>query len=88
MRVGSGFDDQTLHSIRSALDEMTTVESPFLHDVDMPVGSTWVQPQLVAMVRYKQWTAAGRVRAPSSKGFTGTSVDLVTWEDEGPTAPK
>lgn len=82
--VGSGFNDKSLLVIRTALNEMTVAESPFHPDPDMPAGSTWVQPQLVAMVRYKQWTAAGRVRAPSFKGFTGTAPELVTWESEGP----
>ncbi|MCP4306342.1 MAG: hypothetical protein GY926_01255 [bacterium] len=82
--VGSGFDDKSLRSIRSALDEMTVPDSPFQPDTDLPAGSTWVEPQLVAMVRYKQWTAAGRVRAPSFKGFTDTAPELATWEAEGP----
>lgn len=82
--VGSGFDDKSLRSIRTALDEMTISGSPFQPDADIPRGSTWVQPQLVAMVRYKQWTAAGRVRAPSFKGFTDTAPELVSWDAEGP----
>lgn len=85
--VGSGFDDKSLHAIRSALDQMAIDTSPFLTDGDIPAGSTWVQPQLVAMVRYKQWTAAGRLRAPSFTGFTESPVDAATWEQEGPALP-
>lgn len=84
--VGSGFDDRALAAIRSALDEMTIPECPFEPDPDMPRGSTWVQPHLVAMVRYKQWTAAGRVRGPSFRGFTDDPAEEVTWEAEGPGA--
>lgn len=82
--VGSGFDDASLNAIRAALGEMTVTESPFHTDPDIPQGSTWVRPQLVAMVRYKQWTAAGRVRAPSFQGFTDSPVEAVTLEAEGP----
>ena len=82
--VGSGFDAQSLRAIRKALDEMRVVESPFHPDPAIPAGSTWVEPRLVAMVRYKQWTAAGRVRAPSFKGFTDDQVESVTWSREGP----
>lgn len=84
--VGSGFSDGSLRAIRTALDEMAIDESPFRADAGMPSGCTWVEPQLVAMVRYKQWTAAGRVRAPSFKGFTDTPLDAVTWAVEGPGA--
>ena len=82
--VGSGFDDRSLTAIRGALDEMTIPESPFHIDPDLPAGCRWVQPQLVAMVRYKQWTTAARLRAPSFKGFTDDPLDDVTWSAEGP----
>jgi bifunctional non-homologous end joining protein LigD len=84
--VGSGFDDRALRAIRAALDEMTVSESPFEPDPELPRGARWVQPRLVAMVRYKQWTAAGRVRAPSFLGFTDDAVESVTWDSEGPAA--
>jgi bifunctional non-homologous end joining protein LigD len=84
--VGSGFGDKALHAIRGALDEMTVAECPFELDPELPKGSRWVQPRLVAMVRFKQWTAAGRVRAPSFLGFTDDPAELVTWDSEGPAA--
>ena len=82
--VGSGFDDRSLRMIRSALDQMTVTESPFRPDSELPVGSTWVEPRLVAMVRFKQWTLSGRLRAPSFKGFTSDPADTVTFGSEGP----
>jgi bifunctional non-homologous end joining protein LigD len=85
--VGSGFNDRSLVAIRTALDAMTIADSPFHPVAEIPRGSIWVQPQLVAMVRYKEWTAGGRVRAPSFLGFTDDPIDVVTWEVEGPAAP-
>jgi bifunctional non-homologous end joining protein LigD len=85
--VGSGFDDAALRAIRAALDEMVVERSPF---VDPPAGGTpvtWVAPRLVALVQFKEWTAAGRLRGPSFKGFTDDAVAAVTWEAEGPGAP-
>ena len=82
--VGSGFDDKSLGAIRSALDEMTTAHSPFHPVQELPATATWVDPQLVAVVRYKHWTAAGRVRAPSFRGFTDDPISTVTWAAEGP----
>lgn len=85
--VGSGFKDAELAAIRSALDEMRSDESPFAERIELLRPVTWVHPQLVAMVQYKEWTSAGRLRAPSFKGFTDDPPDTVTWRTEGPDAP-
>lgn len=84
--VGSGFSNKSLMAIRSALNEMTVAESPFLPDAELPRSATWVQPQLVAMVRFKHWTKGGKVRAPSFRGFTDDPLDTITWGTEGPVA--
>ena len=85
--VGSGFDDRSLQAIRRALDAMTRSESPFRDRTEMPPGTTWVTPNLVAMVRFKQWTEAGKLRAPSFRGFTDDPSEEITWEREGPSTP-
>lgn len=82
--VGTGFSNRSLDAIRSALGEMVAAERPFHPDRELPKGSTWVHPQLVAMVRFKEWTSAGRVRAPSFLGFTDDPAAAITWEEEGP----
>ena len=63
---------------------MTAMECPFNAPPELATDTTWVEPRLVAMIRYKHWTTAGRVRAPSFKGFTDTPAAAVTWEAEGP----
>lgn len=85
--VGTGFTQQQLAAIRAALDEMTIGEPPFLDTAAIPSGAVWVAPQLVAMVQYKEYTTAGRLRGPSFKGFTDDDVGSITWEREGPDAP-
>lgn len=85
--VGSGFNDAALAAIRGAFDEMVVDESPFAAEPDLPGDATWVHPHLVALVQYKEWTSAGRLRAPSFKGFTDDLVSEVTWEREGPGSP-
>ncbi len=82
--VGSGFSDSALRAIRAALDEMVLEDSPFRPTEGMPREATWVQPVLVALVQYKEWTSVGRLRAPSFKGFTEDPISDVTWEREGP----
>jgi len=80
--VGSGFDDASLAAIRDALDELADDETEIVGD--LPKGTRRVRPALVAMVQYREWTAAGRLRAPSFKGFTDDPVPAITWEAEGP----
>jgi len=82
--VGTGFDDTALLAIRAALNEMTIGESPFRPDPDLPAATIWVAPHLVARVEFKEWTIAGRLRAPSFKGFVPDPIEEITWEAEGP----
>jgi len=85
--VGSGFFEADVRNIRQALDEMTVGEPPFADSDQLPGGIVWVAPALVAVVQYKQWTAAGRLRGPSFKGFTDHPLAEVTWNSEGPGSP-
>ncbi|MET0831562.1 MAG: non-homologous end-joining DNA ligase, partial [Acidimicrobiia bacterium] len=59
--VGSGFSDASLAAIRAALDQMRVERSPFLPDPAMPRNAVWVEPALVAMVQYKDFTDVGRL---------------------------
>lgn len=81
--VGTGFDRTSAMAIRHALDEMTTSDSPFGDDPAIPPGR-FVNPHLVAEIAFKQWTAAGRLRAPSFKGFSDRPHAEVTWDSEHP----
>ncbi len=69
-RVGTGFRDRDLVSIRSRLDELGPAGNPFsdIPDVDA-TGAHWVQPRLVAEVEFAEWTASGRLRHPSWRGW-------------------
>jgi len=86
--VGSGFNAATLRAIRQALDEMTTDTSPFEPGTELDRKAVFVDPQLTALVEFKEWTRAGRLRAPSFKGFTDDDWKAATWEVEGPRAPR
>lgn len=79
--VGSGFSDEALSVIRTALDEMRSERSPFHPDPEIP-AATWVEPNLVAAVGYRNWTVAGRLRHPVFKGFTDDGPAAITGEGE------
>nr|WP_287380088.1 non-homologous end-joining DNA ligase [Candidatus Microthrix sp.] len=67
-RVGTGFDDATLHRLWSLLKARKRSSSPF---VDAPEGSdvTWTDPDLVCEVGFTEWTSAGRLRHPRFLGL-------------------
>ena len=76
--VGTGFDDRMLRRLREHLDTIRTEEQPFeapLTRGRMAFGRpregpiTWVRPDLVAQVRFAQWTDEGHLRAPSFLGM-------------------
>jgi bifunctional non-homologous end joining protein LigD len=62
--VGSGFDDRTLDALLPRLESIRTDECPFGERPDVLGEATWVRPELVAEVRFDQWTPDGRLRAP------------------------
>lgn len=80
--VGTGFTDSMLVAIRRALDEQTRGSSPFHPHPDLPRGTRWVEPQLVAMIGIKGWTGSDRMRAPRFIGFTDDDPADITWESE------
>jgi bifunctional non-homologous end joining protein LigD len=70
--VGTGFDQKALAFLRQKLDPLTTADSPFPHlPKDPKVGRdvTWVKPELVAEVKFANWTGEGRLRAPVYLGL-------------------
>ena len=69
-RVGSGFDNTTLKSLTLELRELHTAEGSFLPDPELTkTDAQWVTPKLVARVKFANWTAEGRLRAPVFVGL-------------------
>ncbi len=72
-QVGTGFTDRTLAQMQRRLTELTA-DQPAFASLD---GLTrreieqarWTRPELVAVVEFREWTADGRLRAPSFKGL-------------------
>lgn len=87
--VGTGFSDSDLRAIRATLGELERRDSPFHEDPQLPRGARWVEPALVAVVGFRNWTEAGRLRHPRFLGFADTPVEDVTVaaERSGPNGP-
>jgi bifunctional non-homologous end joining protein LigD len=80
--VGSGFDDAELTDIGATLRSLEIDACPF----QAPSGGldgaiegkvTWVEPRLIAEVKFLEWTKDGRLRAPV---FVGLRDDLAPAE--------
>jgi bifunctional non-homologous end joining protein LigD len=67
-KVGSGFDERTLDTLRGRLDGLEVDRSPFTGG-QPPRRAHWVRPELVGEVRFSQWTVAGRLRHPTFLGL-------------------
>src|SRR5438128_4190432 len=76
-RVGSGFTDAELKDVSAALERGIRPTPAFSGPVPTDAGHTWVEPALIAELRYKEWTDEGLLRQPvfvrvrHDKPFTG-----------------
>jgi len=68
-KVGTGFDDRALESISEELRPLVRATSPFARGTPAGRGHTWVEPRLVAEVRFGEWTRDGGIRHPSFVGL-------------------
>ena len=64
-KVGTGFDEKTLAEIAKQLAPLARPTSPFAVGKPAGRGHHWVEPRLVARVRYTDWTADGGIRHPA-----------------------
>ena len=67
-KVGTGFDDAALASIRAALQPLRRDASPFAGG-PTGAGHHWVAPRLVCDVRFTEWTDDGGLRHPIFMGL-------------------
>lgn len=71
--VGTGFDDAEIARLLERLEPLRREGSPFAETPKMPKvrkgDVVWVEPELVAEVRFAEWTHDGRLRAPVYQGL-------------------
>lgn len=68
-RVGSGFSSRQLETISKQLDQLATAEPPFAHLPEAVKDAHWVKPELVAEVKFLEWTREGQLRQPVFLGL-------------------
>ncbi|HEX4586138.1 MAG TPA: DNA ligase D [Burkholderiaceae bacterium] len=62
--VGSGFDEATLAQLKKRLEPLKRTTCPFDETPELPNPTTWVEPKLVAEVKFHSWTEDGHLRHP------------------------
>ena len=71
-KVGTGFDDATLHRLHQRLATIEQDTSAFSRDVVRQAGVHWVRPELVAQVAFTEWTRDGKLRTRVSPACAPT----------------
>jgi bifunctional non-homologous end joining protein LigD len=71
--VGTGFDEAEIDRLLALLKPLRRETPPFAEVPKMPKvrkgDVVWVEPKLVAEVRFAEWTHDGRLRAPVYQGL-------------------
>jgi bifunctional non-homologous end joining protein LigD len=68
-RVGTGFTEKTLDDLRARLEPLRRDASAFDKAPKLPRETVFVEPDLVAEIELREWTAERIMRAPSFKGL-------------------
>ena len=69
-RVGTGFGDTALRELSETVRAHEVKKCPF-EDVprDVSRDARWTEPNLVGEVEFAEWTASGKLRQPSWRGW-------------------
>jgi bifunctional non-homologous end joining protein LigD len=67
--TGTGFDQKALDRVSKLLKARETKTSPFSEKIKTNEPAHWVRPDLVAQVRFTEWTADNKLRHPVYLGL-------------------
>ncbi|HEY1441504.1 MAG TPA: non-homologous end-joining DNA ligase [Mycobacterium sp.] len=68
-KVGTGFDEATLHSLHERLSPIEQDAPPFTRGLVREKSAHWVRPELVAQIGFTEWTRDGKLRHPRYQGL-------------------
>ena len=80
--TGTGFDQKELARVSKLLAARETMTSPFSERIKTNEPAHWVRPELVAQIRFTEWTADDKLRHPVYLGLRDDkpAVDVVREE--------
>jgi bifunctional non-homologous end joining protein LigD len=67
--AGTGFDEETLRTLYDKMQPLKTKSKPFAAKVKDEAQTTWLRPELVAEVKFTEWTDRGEMRHPVFLGL-------------------
>ena len=62
--VGSGFDEASVGDAKKRLEPLRRETRPFAEEPELHSPTVWVEPKVVAEVKFQNWTDDGFLRAP------------------------
>ena len=84
--TGTGFDERELQRVSKLLKARAIARSPFANPIKSNETAHWVTPDLVAQVRFTEWTDDGKLRHPVYLGLRDDK-DARSVVREAPAAP-
>lgn len=67
--VGTGFNGRNLAELWALLEPLEIPKMAFAHADKVPKGTKWVKPELVAQIKFANWTGDRKLRAPVYLGL-------------------
>jgi bifunctional non-homologous end joining protein LigD len=67
--VGTGFNQQSLKQLYQIMQPLKTKRSPFVVEPQTNEPAQWIKPQLVAQVKFSEWTIDQHLRHPVFLGL-------------------
>lgn len=67
--VGTGFTEKILRDLLTKMQARLIDKTPFQPDKLIPKGTVWVRPDLVAEIKFAEWTSDRKLRAPVYLGL-------------------
>jgi len=87
--VGTGFNARNLAELWALLEPLTIadlnkVKPPFAVADKIPKGTVWVKPELVAQIKFANWTGDRKLRAPVYLGLRDDKPSSEVSREEAP----
>src|SRR5207248_8499462 len=67
--TGTGFNERELTRVMKLLKPLETNECPFKQRPKTNERPHWIRPELVAQIKFTEWTADGKLRHPVYLGL-------------------
>jgi bifunctional non-homologous end joining protein LigD len=84
--VGTGFNARNLAELWALLEPLKIPKMPFAAADKIPKGTLWVKPELVAQIKFANWTGDRKLRAPVYLGLRDDKRSAEVSREEVPPA--